>query len=360
MSLSDARHRTSGVVRIPPNFFGIALGLSGLAALWVFAGTSFGAPAAVGEALGLLSAGVWVGLMLAYLRQGPRTILADACDATVGPFLAAPVMSAYVLAAAVLEPYAPAAARAIVIAFLVIGLLVSGLLMGQWLTGGLDEQTFGPAFFLPGIGIGFVGANAAATVGLHSIAELFFGVGIVSVALIGSVSLNRLFFRPRLAPTLFPTMAIELAPPAVAGNAYFLIHSGPPDRLLFALSGYAALMTIAQMRLLPLYRRLSFSPGFWSFTFPPATMALFALRWLHLEHPAGSSAYAWVLVAAITVLVGGIAARTILAAARVLLTTSASSSRSRPPVDTPRPTRSSHSPSDPATTSLPRRGLRVT
>src|SRR6266576_996973 len=88
----------SRVVRIPPNFFGIALGLSGLAALWVFAGTSFGAPAAVGEALGLLSALVWVGLMLAYLRQGPRTILADACDATVGPFLAAPVMSAYVLA----------------------------------------------------------------------------------------------------------------------------------------------------------------------------------------------------------------------------------------------------------------------
>jgi hypothetical protein len=38
-------------VRIPPNFFGIALGLSGLAALWVFAGASFGAPAAVGEAL---------------------------------------------------------------------------------------------------------------------------------------------------------------------------------------------------------------------------------------------------------------------------------------------------------------------
>ena len=29
---------------------------------------------------------------------------------------------------------------------------------------------------------------------------------------------------------------------------------------------------------------VSFSPGFWSFTFPPANMALFALRWLQLEH----------------------------------------------------------------------------
>jgi tellurite resistance protein len=42
-------------------------------------------------------------------------------------------------------------------------------------------------------------------------------------------------------------------------------------------------------------------------------MALFALRWLELEHPAGDGAYAWILVASITVLVGAIAARTIVA-----------------------------------------------
>jgi tellurite resistance protein len=302
-------------VRIPPNLFGMTLGLAGLAALWVFAGTSLGAPAVVGEALGIVAAAVWIGLMLAYLRQGPRQILADGRDATLGPFLAAPVMSAYVLAY-VLDSRAPGAARALVIVFLVIGLLVSGLLMGQWLTGGLDEQTFGPAFFLPGIGIGFVGADAAATVGLHSVAELFFGVGVASWVLISSVALNRVFFRPRLAPNLLPTMAIEMAPAAVAGNAYFLIHPGSPNLLLIVLSGYGVLMTIAQIRLLPLYRKLSFSPGFWSFTFPPANMALFGLRWLHLEHPAGGGLYAWLLVAAITALVGSIAARTVVAAAR--------------------------------------------
>lgn len=262
--------------RIPPNLFGIALGLSGLAALWTFAKTSLGAPAPVGDAIGALAAVVWIGLTVAYLRQGPRRILADARDATVGPFLAAPVMSAYVLAASVLEPHAPGAARAIVIVFLVVGLLVSGVLTGQWLMGGLEEATFGPAFFLPGIGIGFVGSDAAATVGLHSIADLFYGIGIAAWVLISSVALNRLFFRPRLAPALIPTMAIELAPAAVAGNAYFLIHPGRPDLLLLGLSGYAAVMVIAQIRLLPLYRTLSFTPGFWSFTFPPANMALFA------------------------------------------------------------------------------------
>jgi tellurite resistance protein len=302
--------------RIPPGLFGIALGLSGLAGLWAFAATSFGGPRGVGDAIGALAAAVWIGLVVAYVRQGPRQILADARDTMASPFLAAPVMSAYVLAAGVFAPHAPGAARAIVIAFLIIGLLVSGLLTGRWLRGGLEQESLGPAYFLPGIGIGFVGADAAAVVGLPSIAELFFGIGIVSMVLITSVTLNRLMFRPRLAPSLTPTMAIELAPAAVAGNAYFLIHPGPPDLLLLALSGYAALMVVAQIPLLPLYRTLSFTPSFWAFTFPPANMALFALRWLELESPPGGSAYAWILVAAVTALIGAIAARTIVAVAQ--------------------------------------------
>jgi tellurite resistance protein len=283
--------------------------------MWAFADGPFGAPAGVGDALGVIAASVWTVLVLTYLRQGPRQILADARDATTGPFLAAPVMSAYVLAV-VLEPLAPGAARTIVIVFLVVGLLVSGLLTGQWLSGGLDEETFGPAYFLPGIGIGFVGAEAASTVGLHTLGELFFGIGVASWVLISSVAMNRLFFRPLLPTHLIPTMAIELAPAAIAGNAYFLIHPGAPDLLLLVLSGYGALMVVAQIRLLPIYRKLHFTPSFWAFTFPPANMAVFALRWLQLEHPAGADAYAWILIAAITVLVGAIAARTMLAAAR--------------------------------------------
>jgi hypothetical protein len=44
-------------------------------------------------------------------------------------------------------------------------------------------------------------------------------------------------------------------------------------------------------------------------------MALFGLRWLELEQPAGGGAYAWLLVAGVTVLIVGIAARTVVAAA---------------------------------------------
>jgi tellurite resistance protein len=301
-------------LRIPPNFFGMALGLSGLAAMWLYASDQFGAPAAVGDGLALIAAGVWVLVTAAYVRQGPRQIVADTRDPVVGPFLAAAPISGFLLGEA-LAAHAAMAGRVIVIVFLVAGLLLGGWLTGQWMTGGLVEETFGPAFFLPGLGIGFVGSEAAATVGLHTMAEAFFGIGAVAWVLMSSVVFNRMFFRARLAPALLPTMAIELAPPAVASSAYFALHPAPSPVAL-GLAGYAAFMVVAQLRLLPLYRELSFTPGFWSFTFPCAAVATVGLRWLSVESPAGKSIYAWLLIAAVTALIAAIAARTLLALAR--------------------------------------------
>jgi tellurite resistance protein len=304
-------HRSA---RIPPNFFGMALGLSGLAALWLYASDQFGAPAAVGDGLALIAAGVLVLVTAAYVRQGPRQIAADTRDPVVGPFLAAAPISGFLLGE-VLAAHALMAGRVVVIVFLVVGLLLGGLLTGQWMTGGLVEETFGPAFFLPGLGMGFVGSEAAASVGLHSIAEMYFGIGTVAWVLMSSVVFNRVFFRARLAPALLPTMAIELAPPAVAGSAYFVLHPAP-DPVALGLAGYAALMVVAQLRLLPLYRKLSFTPGFWSFTFPSAAAVTMALRWLAIESPAGKAVYAWILIAAVTALIAAIAARTLLALTR--------------------------------------------
>jgi tellurite resistance protein len=308
--------------RIPPNFFGIALGLSGVAAAWLYASTAFGAPAAVGNAVAVVAAATWALLTVSYVRQGTRRILADMRDPALAPFLAVPMLAGLVLGED-LAPPAPTAGRVIVIIFLVAGLLIGGLLLGRWMTGGLDEKTFSTAYFLPILGLGFIGSEAASVAGLHSIAQAFFGIGAVAWVFMSSVVLNRLFFRPRLPAPLIPTLAIELAPPAIAGSAYFLLHPGPPDQLALGIAGYAALMIIAQGPLLSLYRTLTFTPGFWSFTFPWAAMVTFALRWLALEHPAGARAYAWILLSAVSGLVGAIAARTIVAGMRGQLLPSA-------------------------------------
>src|ERR1700749_4115254 len=122
-----------------------------------------------------------------------------------------------------------------------------------------------------------MGANAAAQVDLHAVAEASFGVGVISWVLLGSVIMYRLFSRPPLPDALVPTMAIELGIPAVAGSAYFAVAGPTANFMAFALGGYAVLMALVQVRLIPVYLRLSFTPGFWSFAFAYAAAASDAL-----------------------------------------------------------------------------------
>ena len=75
-------------------------------------------------------------------------------------------------------------------------------------------------------------------------------------------------------------------------------------------------MVLVQVRLLPLYLRLRFTPGFWAFTFSWCAVALLALHWLALTHPAGQRTLAWLVWSAVTVLVAAIAVRTVVALVR--------------------------------------------
>jgi tellurite resistance protein len=159
---------------------------------------------------------------------------------------------------------------------------------------------------------GLVGAFCAAQVHLHAVGEASFGIGVLCWVLLGSIVLNRLFFRPVLPDALVPTLAIELAPPAVAGVAYFALGGKAGSPVACLLGGYAVLMALVQLRFLSTYARLSFSPGFWAFTFSYAAAATDGLEWISREKPVGATAYASVIIAAITLLIGLIAVRTVI------------------------------------------------
>ncbi len=302
------------VVRIPPGYFGAPLGISGLAALWLFASEHFGAPAIVGNVIAIVAAVVWIGLMAIYVRQGPKRVLADFQDTALGPFFATPVMSALILGA-ILWPHAEGLSRVIVVTCLIVDVLLCGGLLGQWMTGGLNPAQYGPAIYLPGGGMNGLAAQAAAVIGLHQISTAFFGIEVVTWVLASAIILGQLGLRSRFADSLFPTLAIQLAVPAVAGSAWFVMGHGA-DGLSLGIAAYAAIMVVAQIRLVPLYLKLSFAPSFWAFTFPYIATAILALRWLVLEKPAGASAYAWILIALVTALTVTNAARSVRAVAR--------------------------------------------
>jgi tellurite resistance protein len=155
--------------RVPPNFFGIVLGLVGLAEAWGAAIPTLGTSLVIPDAADILAAAVWLGLVVVYSAQGPRVILADLHDAVLAPFVPLAAVAGMLLGSA-LAAYSLGAARVLVVVFLAITVLMGGLLTGQWIVGDLDEAKFHPGYFLPTVAGGLVGAYCAAQVDLRSLA----------------------------------------------------------------------------------------------------------------------------------------------------------------------------------------------
>jgi tellurite resistance protein len=303
------------VRRITPNLFAVAFGLSGLAESWQAAAPVIGAPTAVPDALFILTAAVWFVLTVAYLAQGLARVLADLRDPVLAPFLSLAPIVGMALGAA-LAGVAFAAGRVLVVIFLVATLAIGGWLFAQWVVEPLTHDCFHPGYFLPTVAGGALAAVAATDVGLQGVAEAFFGIAVISWLLLGSTVVNRLFFHGSLPAALVPTLAIEVAPPAVVGVAYLAVSHDAATAVGYGLGGYAALMVVMQLRFVPLYLRQRFSIATWAFTFSYAITAEFGLEWIRLIKPAGAAGWSSALLALITILIGGIAVRTIVALAR--------------------------------------------
>jgi tellurite resistance protein len=297
--------------RFPPNLFGICFGLVGLADVWHAAEPTLHTSESVPDAISLVAAVVWAVLVVCYALQGVRSFAADFRHRVFSPFIAlAPITG--MLLSATLAVRAFEAGRALVVVFLVLTLLVGGLLTGEWIVADLDHDSAHPGYFLPTVAGGLVGAFCASQVGLKGLAEASFGVGMLCWIMIGSTIVNRLFFHTRLPAPLVPTLAIELAPPAVAGLAYFSMTGDRRDIVSYGFAGYTVLMALVQVRMLPTFLRLRFGAGFWAFTFAWSAAVAYALAWIALEKVSGARVYATLLVAAMTLAVVVIAVKTLV------------------------------------------------
>jgi tellurite resistance protein len=316
LGVQGGRYAGRARLRVPPSLFGIPIGLAGLATAWRAAGAKLGTPTAVPDAIDILAVIMLLVLGWLYAAQGPRRMLADTRDPVQAPFLALPAITAMMLAAA-LASVSFAAGRVLVLIFLAVTIAVAGWLGGQWIAGDLALASVHPGYYLPSVAGGLVGAITLSEVHLHGLAEAAFGLGILSWLILGSVVLGRLITTKRLPAALQPVTAIELAPAALAGVAWFALAAGRGITVIAAaIGGYLVLMALVQLRLIAVYRNLRFSPGFWAFTFPYAIAITCALDWITRTDPPGATGYAIAAIAAITLFIGAIALRTLIAIAR--------------------------------------------
>ncbi|UQX87093.1 hypothetical protein M6D93_12350 [Jatrophihabitans telluris] len=305
--------------KIPPNMFGVGFGLAGLSEVWQVTFAAGLTPEVISTLLLTLTAAAWFGVLVAYLahaRTDHATIVRDLTDPAAAPFLSLAVITPMLLGAQFLYPHAHVAGTVAVDVCMALTVTLGGWLTGQWIYRPLIIDDLHPGYFLPTVAGGLLAAISAATIGQRQLAETMFGSGLICWFVLGSIILNRLITRPLPPPALLPTVAVEIAPPAVASLAWFALHGAHIDSVAELLGGYGLLMVVAQLRLLPAYARLPFRPSTWAFTFSWAAVASTALVWLEALHPVGYQTWQCIVLAAISLLVGSITARTVVALAR--------------------------------------------
>jgi tellurite resistance protein len=305
---------------VRPNAFVVPLGVMGLATVWRAMEQLYGWPGGVADALCLVAASLSVvlgGLALVRLVREPRAVAReDLSDPVQAPFSVIPFIVVMLLGATGLAPHAKSAGDVLLAVGLIGSLLVGGWIVGGWMTGSIDQRRAHPGYLLPVLGPGLIGALAAGVLGQQDLGWMCLGLGLVGWLIIGSVIWHRLMFGPSLPTPLAATIAIQIAPPAVASTAYLALHGQEIDPFLLGLGGFCLLMVLAQVRLLPVYRRVPFFPNWWAFVFPWAAVTELAVRWLALEHPAGQRTYAALLTAAISGFVCAIALASLVTIAR--------------------------------------------
>ncbi|MCU0298054.1 MAG: hypothetical protein MUF33_05980 [Candidatus Nanopelagicales bacterium] len=297
--------------RLPPNIFSIAFGLSGLAAMWRAMDATVPGVRPVVLALTIVATGVWVVCLGGYIVKcsRPGALKADVDHPVQGPFISVIFIAAMMLAMLWFW-LGVHSARYLALAAAICALVFGGWITGHWIAGQFDVDLMNPGYFLPTVAGGLVAATALQVVGYRDLALMAFGIGVVTWVVLGSVLLQRLFVGPALPTSLVPLLAIELAPPAVAGNAWVALNP-VPDPVQWGLLAYTLLMVIVQVRLIPEYRKVPFGPAFWSFAFSYAAAATYAMHWLRIDPIPGGRACAWVLALTLSGFVGWIAARTV-------------------------------------------------
>jgi tellurite resistance protein len=292
----------------------IPLGLAGLAQVWSVASSALGAPFELGQAFWLIAAIAWIWTLAVHLHRGTRTdqpLSHQLTHFAQGP-LAAILPIAAMLIGAGLHRTFPLAGTVLTLISIAAAAAFAAWILSFWMRGEMPLESVHGGYFLPISAAGLVGALTAAETGLDWLAVGSFAVGIFFWLVISVFFFLRLALRPAVPAPLIPTLAIMIAPPAVAAAAWFRISGGQPNHLFEGLSAMTAFMVLIQIMLLPRYRALPFSLGFWSFTFPVASVAALGITWLHQLQPFAWQAITVAVLAAVTLLVVLIAAKSLL------------------------------------------------
>lgn len=296
------------------------MGLGGLSLAWRRAAVVWEVPAWPAQALFWLALAVFVVVSTAYAAKWVRH--PDAARAELRhpirmTFVPAITIDLIVLATAG-QDLLPTVATVAWWVGAVGHLLLTVVVMSAWFGRHdivLDHVT--PAWFIPVVG-NVITPLAVRELGSVELAWFSFGVGVVFWIALMPIVLRRVLLHGQSLPLkLMPSIAIFIAPPAVAGLSWLALTESSADdpvfRILFAATVMFTAMVLAQA---PMLARVPFGVPWWATTFPLASASAIATAAAGRLPGTAYDVLAVALLALASLVVASVAALTVRAAVR--------------------------------------------
>ena len=304
----------SRLENFPISFFTVVMGLTGFALAWEKAEKLYTIGVPVHLFFSGLAAAVFLLLLFIYgckLLRYPAAVAAELHHPVKLNFFPAISISMILTGTAILEINRE-------VSFLlwaggaVLHLMFTFYVMGVWIHHDRFEVVhINPAWFIPVVGNVLIPIAGSAH-GFPELSWFFFSVGMLFWLVLLSIIFNRVFFHNPLPERLMPTFFILIAPPAVGFIAYLKL-GGEVDsfaRVLYYSSLFLTLLLFTQIRR---FIRLPFFLSWWAYSFPIAAITIATL--IMADHTAlrGLQILSWCFLALLTLIVGYLIARTLLA-----------------------------------------------
>ncbi len=263
---------------ISPSYFGVGMGLGGLASAWTQTAYMFPGTAWIAHALFLITLVIFALVTLLYSSKAifffPR-VVADFCDTNIANFF-----PGFTITLLLLASWLDHLNFAVGVYLWTIGALahvcLAVFILRNWIVHNVEITRANPSMFVPIAGLFVVPASMPPT-GSATIALFCFAVALLFWLALLPVVLNRILFHGQLPQQFLPTLFVLIAPPALAASstAVFMGAFTPVADMFFFAGLFVALLLATMARQ---FFALSFQMSWWAFTFPSAALAGAALK----------------------------------------------------------------------------------
>ena len=304
---------TARLAHFPVPFFAAVMGLSGLTLALQAAG--FARASLVMLVATGVSFVVLAGFYAAKALRHPAAVAAEWQHPVKLAFFPAMSISLLLIATA-LRPVAPALS---VTVWLIGAVAQAGLTLAV-LSNWIGHRRFqhihiSPAWFVPAVG-NVVAPVAGVALGYPETSWVFFSAGIIFWIVLLGLVMNRLMFHDPLPGRMVPTLAILIAPPAVAFLAWTQLNGGVLDGFARILYGAALVFFALAATQVAKLRGLPFALSWWALSFPIAALTIATFRFAYLSGSAAHGQAGYGVLALLCLIMAGLVWRTGLAIAR--------------------------------------------